>query len=405
MQLATEDSNRARTRTTPVPAYLMGFVLIGIALSLAGPSLSHLRDRVNTTDGGIAWVFVGQSAGYIAGSIFAGHGLDSGRGHRRWIAAMVLSSASLALIAMAPSLLLLVIAFAVLGLACGLCDVSGNTLVMWSRPEGPGPLLNSLHLCFAIGAMVTPLLVNRSLHLVDSVWGVALPMVALTAVCASLMLPHPSPMRTRLATVERSHAGGARTMHVAVICAFFFAYVAMETGFANWIHTYVEQIEYGDAGTATGVTSMFGFGFALGRLAAMWTARHVSSGWTVAITTGMSVVASVLFVIFDGPGLMLWIVTLLFGLTVAPQYASMLAYAESHLALSGRNTSAIVAASGIGGLLMPFIVGQLFDRVGPQSLPPTVLVLAILTAAVAAYAGRLLSAQRPPVTSMNVPVT
>ena len=119
----------------------------------------------------------------------------------------------------------------------------------------------------------------------------------------------------------------------------------------------------------------------------------------------MSVVASVLFVIFDGPGLMLWIVTLLFGLTVAPQYASMLAYAESHLALSGRNTSAIVAASGIGGLLMPFIVGQLFDRVGPQSLPPTVLVLAILTAAVAAYAGRLLTAQRPPVTSMNVPVT
>lgn len=405
MQLATKESKQARTRTTPVPAYLIGFVLIGIALSLAGPSLSHLRDRVNTTDGGIAWVFVGQSAGYIAGSIFAGHGLDSGRGHRRWIAAMVLSSASLALIAMAPSLLLLVIAFAVLGLACGLCDVSGNTLVMWSRPEGPGPLLNSLHLCFAIGAMVTPLLVNRSLHLVDSVWGVALPMVALTAVCASLMLPHPSPMRTRLATVERSHAGGARTMHVAVICAFFFAYVAMETGFANWIHTYVEQIEYGDAGTATGVTSMFGFGFALGRVAAIWAARHVSSGWTVAITTGMSVVASVLFVIFDGPGLMLWIVTLLFGLTVAPQYASMLAYAESHLALSGRNTSAIVAASGIGGLLMPFIVGQLFDRVGPQSLPPTVLVLAILTAAVAAYAGRLLTAQRPPVTSMNVPVT
>lgn len=405
MQLATKESKKARTRTTPVPAYLIGFVLIGIALSLAGPSLSHLRDRVNTTDGGIAWVFVGQSAGYIAGSIFAGHGLDSGRGHRRWIAAMVLSSASLALIAMAPSLLLLVIAFAVLGLACGLCDVSGNTLVMWSRPEGPGPLLNSLHLCFALGAMVTPLLVNRSLHLVESVWGVALPMVALTAVCASLMLPHPSPMRTRLATVERSHAGGARTMHVAVICAFFFAYVAMETGFANWIHTYVEQIEYGDAGTATGVTSMFGFGFALGRMGAIWTARHVSSGWTVAITTGMSVVASVLFVIFDGPGLMLWIVTLLFGLTVAPQYASMLAYAESHLALSGRNTSAIVAASGIGGLLMPFIVGQLFDRVGPQSLPPTVLVLAILTAAAAAYAGRLLSAQRPPVTSMNVPVT
>jgi len=406
MQTTPDDWTWARSRDTPVPAYLIGFLLIGVALSLAGPALSHLRDRVHTTDGGIAWVFVGQSAGYIAGSVFAGHGLDSGRGHRRWVAAMVVSTASLALIALAPSLLLLVLAFAVLGLACGLSDVSGNTLVMWSRPEGPGPLLNSLHLCFALGAMVTPILVNRSLHFFDSVWGVALPMAALTVVCASLMLPHPSPARTRLATVERSHAGGARTMHVAVICAFFFAYVAMETGFVNWIHTYVEQIEYGDAGTATGVTSMFGFGFALGRVVAIWTARHVTPGWTVAIATGMSVGASMMFVVFDGPGPMLWVVTLLFGLSVAPQYASMLAFAESHLALSGRNTSAIVAASGIGGLMMPFVVGQLFDRVGPQALPPTVLVLALLTAAVAAYGGRLLlSAHRPPVTSMNAPVT
>lgn len=397
---------RSRSRATPVPAYLIGFVLIGIALSLAGPALSHLRDRVGTTDGGIAWVFVGQSAGYIAGSIFAGHGLDDGRGHRRWVAAMVVSTASLALIALAPSLLLLVLAFVVLGLACGLCDVSGNTLVMWSRPEGPQRLLNVLHLCFGIGAMVTPVLVNRSLHFFDSVWGVALPMAALTAVCASLMLPHPSPARTRLDTVQRSHDGGARTMHVAVICAFFFAYVALETGFANWIHTYVEQIEYGDAGTATGVTSMFGLGFALGRLIAIWTARHVSSGWTVALTTGMSLVASVLFVVFDGPGPMLWIVTFLFALSVAPQYASMLAFAEAHLALSGRNTSAIVAASGIGGLLMPFVVGQLFDRVGPQSLPPTVLVLALITAAVAALGGWMLAkSHRPPVTSMNAPVT
>ena len=51
--------------------------------------------------------------------------------------------------------------------------------------------MNVLHLCFGIGAMVTPLLVNRSLHIFDSVWGVALPMAALTAVCASLMMHTP----------------------------------------------------------------------------------------------------------------------------------------------------------------------------------------------------------------------
>jgi len=393
------------SRDTPVPAYLVGFVLIGLGLSVAGPALSHLRDRVGTTDGGIAWVFVGQSAGYILGSVGAGNGLDGGRGHRRWVTAMGVASAALVLIALAPTLLLLVAAFAVLGAACGLCDVSGNTLVMWSRPGGPGALLNLLHLCFALGAMVTPLIVNRSLYFASSIWGVALPMVAITVVCASFMLPHPSPQRTRQATVERSRATGARGLHVGLVCAFFFAYVALETGFANWIHTYVEQVGYGDATTATGVTSMFGIGFAVGRVAAIWLSRVMAAGWIVAVTTGLSVVSALLFVAFDAAGPMLWVVSFLFALSVAPQYASMLAFAESHLALSGRNTSAIVAVSGTGGLLMPLVVGQLFDRVGPQALPPTVLVLAVMTAVAGAVAGRVIvQAHRPPETSMKVPV-
>jgi fucose permease len=207
--------------------------------------------------------------------------------------------------------------------------------------------------------------------------------------------------------VERSNASGARGLQVAAICAFFFCYVAMETGFVNWIHTYVEQIDYGDAATATGVTSMFGIGFALGRVLAIPAARRWSPGWIVASMTGMSVLSSLLFVAFEGPGPMLWVVTFLFALSVAPQYASMMAFAESHLALSGRNTSAIVAGSGLGGLVMPWVVGQLFDAVGPQALPRTVAVLSVVTAAVGAYGGRLLlqQAQRPPVTSMNAPVT
>ncbi|MGB8858053.1 MAG: MFS transporter [Ilumatobacteraceae bacterium] len=406
MQQAPSETTRRWSRDTPVSAYLVGFVLIGIGLSLAGPALSHLRDRVHTTDGGIAWVFVGQAGGYIVGSIFAGHGLDDGRGHRRWVAAMATGTTAIGLIAVAPSLVVLVAAFAVLGGACGLCDVSGNTLVMWSRPHGAGALLNALHLCFALGAMVTPVIVDRSLHLTSSVWGVAIPMAALAIMGASLMLPHPPPTRTRLETVDRSHAAGARGVQVGVICAFFFSYVALETGFANWIHTYVEQIHYGGAATATGVTSMFGIGFAVGRVLAIGVARRLSPGWIVAGATVLSLLSSALFVVFDGPGVMLWVVTLLFAVSVAPQYASMMAFAESHLALSGRNTSAIVAGSGLGGLVMPWVVGQLFDGIGPQSLPITVATLAVLTAMVGACAGRvLLGAQRPPVTSMKAPVT
>ena len=389
-----------------VPAYLLGFVLIGMGLTISGPALSHLRDRMHTDDGGIAWVFVGGSLGYIIGSAFAGRGLDHGHGHRRWSIAMFVIAGGVVLVSIAPNLPLLVLAFAVMGLASGLSDVSGNTLVMWSRPDGSGRLLNALHLCFAIGAVCAPIFVNRSIHWFDSLWGVVVPVGLLAVASSWSMLRHEAPRRTRLDTLERSNAGGARTMHVALVAAFFFAYVALETGFAGWIHTYVEQIGYGDATTATAVVTVFWLGFMIGRIAAIGLASVMSPGWMVAASMSVSVVASVLLFAFRGPGAMLWVVTFLFAVSIAPQYASMMAFAESHLALSGKNTSVFIAASGVGGLLMPWSLGQLFDAIGPEALPPVMVATAVATSAVAFAAGRaLLSAdQRPPVTSMNEPV-
>jgi fucose permease len=125
----------------------------------------------------------------------------------------------------------------------------------------------------------------------------------------------------------------------------------------------------------------------------------------VAVPVCVCVASSTLLVLFREAGPMLWVVTFVFALSVAPQYASMMAFAESHLALSGGNTAAIVAASGLGGLVLPWAIGQLFDAVGPKALPFTTLAMSITTALVAALAGRMLvEAHRPPVTSMNVPV-
>jgi MFS transporter, FHS family, Na+ dependent glucose transporter 1 len=396
----------ARGDRPPVAAYLTGFVLIGVVLSTAGPALSHLRDRMGTDDGGIAWVFVGSSMGYIVGSTLAGRLLDRGHGHQWWAAAMAVNTAALVGLAAAPSLWLLVAAFVVIGAASGISDVCGNTLVMWSRPNGAGSLLNGLHLCFAVGALAAPLLVNRSIHWFDSVWGVAVVAGVLALASASALLRRPAPVRTRMEVATRAATPGARRLQVWLVAGFFFAYVALETGFAGWIHTYVEQIGYGDATTATAVVTVFWAGFTFGRAAAIWVARRVSPGWIVAISMIVAVVASVLFAIFPDGGPMLWVVTFVFAVSIAPQYASMMAFAESHLALSGRNTSLLVAMSGVGGLLAPWVVGQLFDGVGPEALPTVMVTCAVLTAVVGLVAGRaVLSGQRPPATSMNVPVT
>jgi fucose permease len=122
----------------------------------------------------------------------------------------------------------------------------------------------------------------------------------------------------------------------------------------------------------------------------------------------LALVSSISLVIVNGGSIGLWIVTFLFGMSIAPQFASMIAYAEAHFALSGASTSAFVGAAGLGGLVMPWSVGQLFDAKGPGVLPTVTLGACLATIAVGLWVRHIVQvsgAQRPPVTSMKAPVT
>ncbi len=397
-------------RPVPVWYYMVGFLALGASLTFAGAALSHLRDRVGTDNGGIALIFVGQSIGYMLGSFLGGRSLDRGNGHRMWAGCMLFSLVVIAVISQLRSLVPMVGMFSVLGVFSGTGDVAGNTLVVWSRPESPGAALNALHLFFALGALTSPLMTNRAIAWSHSLWPIVVPLALLTVVSAVKMLTTPPPMKTRAADrpVPGDRVMVSRRGQLAVITLFFFVYVALEIGFANWIHSYVEQIHYGGANTATGVTATFWVGFSLGRLASIWLARRFSPGWMLVGSMSVALLSSTSLVIVNGGNVGLWIVTFLFGFSIAPQFASMIGYAESHLALSGKATSAFIGAAGLGGLVMPWSLGQLFDAHGPGVLPPVTLGACVVTVSVGLWVRHIVhvtEAQRPPVTSMNAPVT
>ncbi|MFZ9628923.1 MAG: MFS transporter [Ilumatobacteraceae bacterium] len=373
--------------SAPTRAYLLAFVVLGIAASIGGFALTHLRERAGDVDNAaISLIFVVSAVGYVIGSFTAGRGLDAGAGHRRWVLAIAVLVATWAVMAAATSLWLMLVASVFAGLAGGVCDASGNTLVVWSRPDGNGALLNALHLSFAIGVMVCPFVVRVSLWAGDTLWLAVAVMAILGAGSIVPMVRSAPPVRTRVEVAERSTASGARTRHVVFVCVFFFAYVAYETTFLTWIATFTEEIGYARA--VTGVSFMAGAGFTLGRVLAVPAASRFTPGRILAATMAASLVVLAVFLASHDAGPLLWVIAFLFGAAVAPQYASMMGYAESHLALSGRNTSAIVATSGMGGLAIPYVMGELFDRRGARSLPETMLVLGVLAAGTALVIGR-----------------
>src|SRR6478736_4239419 len=192
-------SERVHERGAPPSAYLLAFVFLGLASTFAGPALSFLRDRAGTDDAGIGLVFVGSSVGYVIGSFVAGRIVDRGGGHRLWSIAVGAALVAVAVISALTALGPIVAVFAVLGFMLASCDTSGNTLVLWARPDDPGPLLHGLHLCFAVGALLAPLLVNRALAWSDSLWPLLVPLGLLGAYCVSQFLRRPAPVRTRVA--------------------------------------------------------------------------------------------------------------------------------------------------------------------------------------------------------------
>jgi len=73
-----------------------------------------------------------------------------------------------------------------------------------------------------------------------------------------------------------------------------------------------------------------------------------------------------------------WAAVIAVGLAMAALFPTMLAYAESRLTVTGRVTSGIMASSSIGGMVAPYLIGQIFTSVGPAAVPIAVLASGLL---------------------------
>jgi len=391
-------SEEVSTRRSSVSLYLVGFIVLGMCLSFSGPALAHLRDRSHVSIRVSGLVLGVQAGGYIVASLIAGRFFDRGHGHRLWAGACVVVAAAVVAITFVSWFPLVLVLFVVTGAAGAVMDVGGNTLVVWSRSgDQVGSTLNALHLCFGIGALSTPLLVSRSLVWSDDLrWFAGLLGIVALALAAALARAD-EPVHRR--TEHHESTSASRRGMLGLVCIFFFLYVGLEAGFAGWVSTYAEEIELGGVGTAGVLTTVFWSGFTAGRIVAIWVSRRVSA---VTMLVGSCVAASVAIgslAVGHGATSLVWVATAVFGVTIGPQFPTMIAYSDERLRLSGSATSMIIASAGVGGLLLPVGIGWLFDRYGATAMPWTVAVACVVTTALAVVivtvaSARLVTARR-----------
>src|SRR5215210_5142960 len=137
------------------------FVLIGWG-GLLGPSLIRsIEHDFAQTDAGIGLLYFISAVLYATGSL--GGGLATERLGRRTVLSLGAGLYGIGLVAfaLAPSWPMLLLAALPLNLGSGSIDGGVNGLFLDVYRTGRGRALNLLHLFFALGALIAPLVVGR----------------------------------------------------------------------------------------------------------------------------------------------------------------------------------------------------------------------------------------------------
>jgi FHS family Na+ dependent glucose MFS transporter 1 len=201
---------------------------------------------------------------------------------------------------------------------------------------------------------------------------------------AASALAVPSP---KAPGAQRAEQTGS-TRRLLVICsAFFFLYVGLEIGFAGWILTYVEELDF-SAATATAITTVFWVAFTAGRLISAVVVNTVRPKTVMIAAGALTLVAASVLVVGAGRLGAVAVGAGLMGLATAPQFPVMLAYIERRMRLSGSDNAWFVGSAGLGGLVFPFVTGQIFEGLGTSAFPWTILVAAMLTVGAFAFVNR-----------------
>ena len=429
-------------------SYFAAFFSIGLVLASLGPILPVLAVRVGLTSETLGILFVFRSAGYMVGSLIGGFIFDCARRtHLPLACGNILCGLGCALIPSLRSVATLGAAIATQGGCMGLLDTGGNVLLIWLQgSERVEPYMQTMHFCFALGAVLSPLLIDWTIRLAESDDGFAaafyimacllllssIPLIPTNgptspptaSSSASASDPDQATASGRRSTSSMAHALAARCglsplEASLVLCSAIclMVYVGSEVGYGGFVFTFATtHLGMADA-SARALNSVYWGGLALGRLAAIPAAARFRPDTILNVSlVGTTLAAAALLwlappadepltfggtssgrsgnngSIFSGSGgggsgsgsALAWLATAALGWCHAPIFPTVLTHTERHMRVSGRIASTFVLCAATGEALLPVVITLAY--VASQDSFPQILLVASI-AQLAAYGG------------------
>lgn len=341
-------------------AYYAAYVAFGLLVAAQGPALPDLADQTDSRLSQMGLLLAVRALGYLIGIQGLGRLYDRVPGHPVMGGVLLMVIVGLFLTPLIPLLPLLMVVFFCLGVGESGLDVGGNTMLVWLHGEKSAPLLNGLHFCFGAGAFICPTLLEWAGDLRTGYW-----LLALLAVPPAVLLFTSSSPPIRRTQVEAGEVVNLRL--VVLITLFFFLHVGAELSFGNWIYTYLTRLDVMNKQNASYLTSAYWGAITAGRLLSLPLAVRLKPhvvllGDVLGCLLSVAIIAA-----WDG-AVGAVVGTLGFGLSLATLFPSTLAFAGERMTLTGKISGWFFSGNALAGIILPAIIGRLFEDVGEETL-------------------------------------
>jgi MFS transporter, FHS family, Na+ dependent glucose transporter 1 len=318
-------------------------------------------------------LFTAVNLGYLVGALWGGRVFDRRPGHPMMIASLLFTAVMMIIIPIPSQLVVLIVFMLLVGGSQAFLDVGGNTLLVWLHREKVSPFMNGLHLFWGVGSIISPILIAQAILITgDFAWGFWIIAVFLVPV-AWMFKGIPSP------TAPHKEPGGEPQkatdwLLVILFMLFFTAFVAVEGAYGGWIYSYAIATNIAAPAIAAVLTSAYWGALTLSRLGSIPLAfRFRPRTLLIADLVGCLIGLSLAVVGGNSP-VMIWLATIVLGASVATLFPVSLSFASETITITGQFTSLMFVGASLGGMLLPWLIGQFFEEAGPHSAMVIMLV-------------------------------
>eukprot|EP00823_Brevimastigomonas_motovehiculus_P002634 TRINITY_DN158_c0_g1_i2.p1 TRINITY_DN158_c0_g1~~TRINITY_DN158_c0_g1_i2.p1 ORF type:complete len:604 (+),score=178.37 TRINITY_DN158_c0_g1_i2:46-1857(+) len=169
---------------------------------------------------------------------------------------------------------------------------------------------------------------------------------------------------TRSSSLFPGEPGSFKLLMVFLTSLFLFLYVGSEHGYQSWIYSYA--VDKDGLATTSDIgaylNSVFWGTFALGRLVAVPISIYLSPPLMMLIDLLGCMISLILLWVYPHDMSIFWLGTILLGLSMASVYPNAMNMCQTYIEVTGYAVTSFIFGSSVGQMLMPLVIGLLFER-------------------------------------------